>query len=239
VTGQCKLCLRPEETLRNSHIIPEFNYLTCYDEKHRFHVLSTSGPKHDRYQQMGIREHLLCQTCETHLSKYEGYAKTSVFEDGLSLRSRNEFAMELDGVDYEKFRIYGLSLLWRMSVSTLPMFREVKLGPHEEVIRSHVRSGVAPPPDKYPFLLAAVRIGGQFRTEYIVQPSLSKDCGQHIYRVPIGGIIYSFFVASHPVEPDFQRLALTSEGTLPVLIAPLEKVPFLVGHFTQLSGVIS
>jgi hypothetical protein len=37
---QCKLCRLPRQ-LRKSHIIPEFMYTSMYDDKHRFHVVST------------------------------------------------------------------------------------------------------------------------------------------------------------------------------------------------------
>ena len=70
--------LPPASELHDSHIIPEFQYATLYDTKHRFHVVSTNSAKRDRYGQKGFREKLLCSACETTFSKWEGYAKKSV-----------------------------------------------------------------------------------------------------------------------------------------------------------------
>ena len=116
-------------------MIPEFHYVPCYDEKHRFFRLSTAGPKHQKHDQKGYREYLLCQKCETKLSVWEGYAKHILTEDGLHVIDRNEFGFVLGGADYVRFKLYGMSLIWRMGVSSLDMFSQVRLGPHEARLR--------------------------------------------------------------------------------------------------------
>jgi len=66
----CKLC-KKEAELRYSHILPEFLYSGVYDELHRTLEIT---PDDERTIQKGIREYLLCQKCETKLSRYETYA---------------------------------------------------------------------------------------------------------------------------------------------------------------------
>ncbi len=60
--------------MRASHIIPEFIYSPIYDDKHRMVLLETDE-RYASFQQKGIREHLLCQDCETKVSKWETYAR--------------------------------------------------------------------------------------------------------------------------------------------------------------------
>src|SRR5690606_40605054 len=119
----CRLC-REEAPLKKSHIIPEFLYASMYDEKHRFHELSTSENKKNRFSQKGMREILLCGNCEQKLSKHERYA--SLLLGGgipITYRPRGKF-IKAEGLEYASFKLFGLSILWRASVSTLDVFNQ-------------------------------------------------------------------------------------------------------------------
>ncbi len=67
----CKLC-RKSAKLSFSHILPEFLFAPIYDDLHRTMLVSSS--EKEKLVQKGVREYLLCQECETKLSRYEGYA---------------------------------------------------------------------------------------------------------------------------------------------------------------------
>ena len=70
--GICQLCLKESE-LRNSHILPEFFYLSTYESRDAHRTLEITHDA-ERTIQKGLREYLFCQECETKLSRYEGYA---------------------------------------------------------------------------------------------------------------------------------------------------------------------
>ena len=236
--GTCKLCDEECSEIRNSHIIPEFNYTPCYDEKHRFFKLSSTNPRHQTYEQMGFREYLLCQKCETKLSVWEKYAKRILKNDGLHLIDKNQFGYALGGADYEHFKLYGMSILWRMGISRLSLFEEVLLGPHEERLRKALLTDDPLEPHEYPFWTTAVTLQGKFHSDFIVPPTLVKLDGHHVYRCMISGILYSFFVGSHRVSPGVEDLALTREGVLKVPVMPIEDIPFLRDHIVQIANRI-
>jgi len=79
---KCKLCLKGSQPVK-SHIIPEFMYegSGLYDEKHRFFIIEKSGdiPKFQQ-KQKGLTERLLCQGCETKISRWEDYARRTIYE---------------------------------------------------------------------------------------------------------------------------------------------------------------
>lgn len=127
----CRLCSKESE-LRNSHILPEFLYEDLYDEKHRTLLISR---KKGIVVQKGIREKLLCQKCETKLSKYENYSKGLINEIPNFAHDINLGFLDSDSVDYFSLKLFQLSILWRASISSYAEFQQVKLGPHEERIR--------------------------------------------------------------------------------------------------------
>ncbi len=239
MNGTCKLCLGENRELRNSHVISEFNYAPCYDDKHRLFRISTVGPKHRRYEQKGIREYLLCQDCETKLSVWEGYAKRILNDDGLYLINQNKLGYVLGGADYKQFKLYALSLIWRMGVSTLEMFKFVLLGArHEERLRCAILEGDPLEPNEYPFILTAVTFGGKFLPDFIVPPSLARTGGHHVYRCVIGGVIYAFIIASHPLDSNMQDMALSREGVLKIPVSPVEGIPYLHDYVVQFAKAI-
>lgn len=133
--GTCKLCLQKAE-LQNSHVISEFLYKPTYDDKGRAIDANTSTNK-VRYAQKGLRERLLCSACETHLNVVETYfanvwyGKTALPK---SLVGHKGETLSVQ-VDYANFKLFHLSILWRASISSLPNFLRVDLGPHEETLR--------------------------------------------------------------------------------------------------------
>src|SRR5574337_198522 len=134
----CRLC-KEEKDLKCSHIIPEFLYKPLYDAKHRAVSLSeieigqrrNFGKK--RLIQKGLRERLLCSECEQLLNnRYEKYFKALWFDQGaLPSTIESGVTFELHGLDYHKFKLFHLSVLFRAGVSSLPQFSQVKLGAHE------------------------------------------------------------------------------------------------------------
>jgi len=103
----CKLC-NNESKLMNSHIIPEFIYKPLYDEKHRFHVLSTYKKVGKLKEQKGIRENMLCSECEQHISRYESYARKVLF-GGVPIVVQNDGpGIIVSEIDYKLFKLFIL-----------------------------------------------------------------------------------------------------------------------------------
>lgn len=236
--GTCRLCLCDSVLLCHSHIIPEFHYKPCYDEKHRFYRLSTKGPKNKTFQQKGFREYLLCKGCETKLSKWESYSKRILMDGGLDSAVKHKWGYEFHGVDYVQFKLYLLSILWRMGESSLDMFQMVKLGPHQERIRLALMADDPLDEHIYPVLFVAVTLGDRFIADFIVPPSPAKVDGVHCYRCVISGILYTFCVGSHRISKDMEAFAIQRDGILKLPIMPLQDIPYLHDYFREMHHAI-
>ena len=111
----CALCGRPA-ILKQSHIVSEFLYKLLYDSKHRLNVLSTGKPPKRHFEQKGVREKLLCDRCEAQFSIYEDYARSVLFGGKkIEVSMANPKGFEFR-VDYRKFKLFELSILWRLGV---------------------------------------------------------------------------------------------------------------------------
>lgn len=151
----CKLCLQ-EKDLCNSHIIPEFFYEReeLYDDKHRYLRLSLDPTQQDTPQQKGQREYLLCGSCEDLFNhQYERYGRRVLYDKRHRYSTMTPDAEILNDVDYGRFKLFQLSILWRASISSLPEFSDVNLGQHDERIREMLLSGDPGTPYEYGCLM--------------------------------------------------------------------------------------
>lgn len=234
----CRLCQK-EAALKNSHIVPEFFYTSTYDALHRFRVITTNPDTASRFVQKGLREHLLCGECEQHFGRWEHYAKEKLI-DSIGLTSVPvSRGVILKGIDYANFKLFLLSILWRMGVSTLDEFKEVELGTHHEgILRTALLSSDPLAEDRYCCLMIALTLNGVIHTDWIIPPTLVRFNGQHCYRVLINGVLYCFFVSKQPAPQKLRPIFLNLQNEMLVLMGDVVEVPFLHKAVTDLSRAI-
>ena len=234
-TVNCQLCQRDTE-LQNSHIIPEFIYTPLYDEKHRFHVLSNLPAKKNAKEQKGLREPLLCKDCETHISRYERYASL-VFLGRAKVTSKREGKLvHLAGLKYACFKLFALSVLWRAGVSSLKVFEQVSLGPHEMQLRRMLQDDDPGPSAVYPFMMCPVVHENEVQTDFIMQPTCTRAEGHFGYRFVFGGVAWIYIVSSHSPPKNFRAATLSEEGSTTMLISDMGNMPFIAEFIKELNA---
>lgn len=232
---KCKLC-RKVRTLKNSHIIPEFVYRPLYDEINRYHVVTTHENDRNKYLQKGIREKLLCDECETLLSKNERYVSL-LFSGSISLNiTGNSNLIRVEGLDYAKFKLFALSILWRAGVATHHTFEEVRLGSHEQVLQRMVLTGDPGPPEKYPFFLSPILLNKQLLKGLIVQPTEARVAGHFAYRFVFAGLAWVFIVSRHRIPSVLQEAALNINGGLSMVPRKLSQMKFITDLAEELKS---
>lgn len=216
----CALCLKDVEVLIESHILPEFLYKDIYDEKHRFMVFSD---RHDRpvmpIQQKGMRQPLLCQACETLFSRWERYA-SMVLYGGVELGQRDQpDHSEYHGLDYSPFKLFLMSILWRISVAQDQGFNGVLLTPeHLERLRFMLLAEDPGEEWEYGCILQSVPRDHEAFAKIIVTPAATpkKLFGHDCYVMVVAGLIWRFMVSDDMSSFPFRELFLTKDGMLQI-----------------------
>ncbi|GAA5039182.1 hypothetical protein GCM10011506_38040 [Marivirga lumbricoides] len=231
MTGKCKLCEKEKE-LRKSHILPEFMYQNLYDDApRRFYSLSvdltnTENSK-KRIEQKGIREYLLCGDCEVKLSKYENYAAETIYAKNSNnkayIKKANEtpdqqfFTYEYAGFSYSEYKIFLLSLLWRIIISKSFNTPEIK----EEIIeqlRIAVYNENPLDSDDFGCLLQIIKYKkGQIAGGFILDPFLTKNENSPILNMLIDGFMYSFYLNGREITDDKKEFFLKKDGTMIII----------------------
>jgi len=234
IHGICALCLTSTK-LCNSHIIPEFFYKPIYGDKHEFFGISTIPNQRTIKLQKGLREFLLCNKCEIQLSKYEDYAKRVIY-DNTGIRNEFKDHIEISNLDYKKFKLFQLSIIWRASVTSRAEFKDVNLGVHSEKIRVMLNNEEAGEPNDYGcFLIISPKLINEYNFDKLISPPDKVRYGSHrMYRFFFGGIFWNYIISSHNSNLENKALFIEKDGTLKIILDDKYSVEYMRKEATKL-----
>jgi hypothetical protein len=232
---ECRLCLR-ERDLRKSHIVPEFLYAPLYNEKGHMMGVNGLGRKGWRPLQNGIKQPLFCEECEQHFNEYFEKPFKRLWLDTPALPSpwpqREPMWVK---VDYTSFKLFHLSVLFRASVSTLPTFAEVSLGPHEGQIRKQLLALDPGPPTRYPIMgLALIDKTSRQLNHAVTMPVRARFEGLCCYAIAYGGVQWWIAISAH-INDHWRNSSVTVDGHLPLVSLPWTEL----GLVRQAGGLLS
>lgn len=134
----CKLCKKDKE-LCASHIIPKGLLKISKGNNSQLIALHNTKISPAVYDNVNWTEDLLCSECESHIN-----LKFETTQIAILKRKKINHATRLTITEFnsEKFYLFWLSILWRASTSSLPIFDTVELPSElEEIIRSSLFEG--------------------------------------------------------------------------------------------------
>lgn len=221
---KCPLC-GEYKLLCDSHILPEFVYRPTYDLAHTAVKVDIDKNKIGKTQK-GFSEWMLCTECEKKLNKWETYFANVWFHKGHRLRplKLEEDLIFIKGLDYKKFKLFHLSLIWRAGISKRSEFDAVRLGPHSEKIRIMLWDENPGEPEDYQFIGLAIRDAKTlgFYDRLIRAFETSKLDRHQIYSVFSGGVMWEYWVSSHTFNRQVPP-CLEKDGTLVMAVQDWDK----------------
>ncbi len=235
---KCRLCLEDKE-LQKSHIIPEFFYKPVYDGLHRLNVVSTEPGDKIKYQQKGYREKLLCRDCEQRLGRFEDYGRRVIYGGrgsrgtGVKIQDVGN-GFKLRNIDYHKFKLFQLSLLWRASIASLDFFTGVNLGPHEETIRKMLVSQTPGEPHQFGCIMTILLWEENKPLDGIIlEPEQLYIEGHKCFRLVSVGCLWFFIVSSHSKDFMLRDFFLSQGGELIIPFVRRDQYADLVKRFAE------
>ncbi len=227
----CRLCHTRSE-LRESHIFPRSLIKLVRDgSTNKFYAM------HDRADdviQDGPKEHLLCDECEEKISRYEKYFKEAIHlsRHGIEVVQTSELVI-IRNLDYSRVKLFLLSIIWRMSVSSLPQFEHVSLGENEDVVRGMIIEEAPGDSQTFPVCATIPLVNGRMEEGILCTPFVSEH--KDVYAFIIGGVLYFVSTKQGSAFP-FPLCLLHESGSWVMPLLDFEKVPFLNAFLTRHFG---
>jgi hypothetical protein len=122
--------------------------------------------------------------------------------------------IQVHGLEYDKLKLFELSILWRAGVSSLPFFSKVDLGVHKEALRLQLLNSDPGHPDRYGAILFGLKVGELAETlQVIAEPRPIRSFGLRAYNFTFGGFLWVFHVSSSDVPPTARLAFLREDGS--------------------------
>lgn len=130
---KCKLCLK-ESILQESHILPNSIAKRIKNNGQTIVITNNRHPKAEN-SNFNYVEPMFCWDCEQILCKYENYGTNVTINKNLVKRKGDNFVVFK--VDFKRYFLYLISILWRAGLTNHREFSTVRLGlPFLELMRN-------------------------------------------------------------------------------------------------------
>lgn len=130
---------------------------------------------------------------------------SEIMDCGDHIRFRN--------LDYPKFKLFGLSLIWLASISSEQFFSYVNLDHYNEKLRKMIRKQESGDSFEYGFMIIALSLFGNSTEDLIMQPDEINIDGHRCVRFVLGSCLWLFVLGKASSFP-LRKLFLQNDGTL-------------------------
>lgn len=246
----CKLCLVSVNELQNSHIIPNAFWKVTKSKKGykngHYIEIAKAGT---RFGQKSFSEKMLCYSCEQKLSiNFEKYVCDLLLRNPANQKvtiTKSKNSTTYKGIEYEKLKLFQCSILWRASISSLPLFSKVKLSEsYEEELRRSILDLEPLPFNYFPCVMSRVLINEKNKTAtgLISNPFTEKT---NIFKKIVfyfGGVEWTFHI---PTCSQFliDEMLVPSKSNQKILVMPIKylnqthlNIAVAFAHINQSSG---
>lgn len=227
----CKLCLQDRVLIR-AHILPDAFNRDLRGGAERPPVMLANNPEEFPKRLPGghYDENLLCEECELRFNKWDDYAAefflNRLRNDGRPIVAPEGdiIAYQYDDVDYERLKLFAISLLWRAAETQIRFFNRVKIGPYREAARQLVLTADPGAPDTFSVLVCRWRAKPSH--EGIAQAQFSPYCarvgGVNDAKFFFAGAVLHTKVDKRPYPAPLQEMILRPGSPFAVLTRELE-----------------
>jgi hypothetical protein len=188
---RCHLC-EAQVPLIEAHIIPR-PFFRAYGRGRGPRVISNSPGVNPKRAPAGFYDaSILCGPCDRRIGVWDQYG-AELFIDGLSEfkpfpNARSPIALVRPSFDFDRLRLFVLSVLWRAGISSLPMFQRVRLGRYGDRLREMLRAEDPGQSDEFCTVLSVFTVNGGLPTVSIpmADPFRERWNGTNAYRISFG-----------------------------------------------------
>lgn len=233
--GTCKLCLKENVTLRDSHILPKWGYKMVKDGSKDF-IHITSQKSH--YTNREHKEYLLCHECEQRFGKGEDYIRNLLdryynkkklfnivtLEPNHLTNPDANFRYPTSSINEEKIAYFATSIIWRAVVCSKKP-ENLHLGEYQEKVRQYLDEKISFLSDANLIVYLHNRDCGSSNQMLSVPTTAESKDGYCCHYFFFCGICFMLFLG-HSIPPVIKKYSLIN-GDSPSIIKSLDNTTYM------------
>lgn len=207
-------------------------YQYLFDADHKF-LLTTSFDLLNEESKPGYKltgEYeggLLCNKCDNEtIGAFESYAAKAMFGKDIPValapkvtnyhNGKGQNWSKCENMSYKDYKLFLLSMLWRAHISSRPMFSEIDLGPHADIIQKMILTGDPGNEEDYPIVHWTTVHNKEISKDYVLQPRMIRFESHRIHIFPISGMFMMFYVSNHKKPQVALDNTIKKDGTMTI-----------------------
>ena len=218
---KCKLC-QEEKGLIKAHIIPRAFYPSTDDPDETMYVLSSDKDDYPKKVRIGFYDqNILCAECEKKFNDWDthgAYVLKHTTLHPVSLDGKfyfkgeyNQF-FQIREFEYDKLKMFFVSLLWRAMASELPMFASVATSDeHMRRLSGYILDGTIPGVDEYSVIVSKY---SQDAVQAHRSPIVRTMDGVRFQEFCFYGYVVYIKLSNRPVSESFAFYVLSPDRPL-------------------------
>jgi hypothetical protein len=209
-------------------VLPNFVFKPIFGSDGHATVRSALISDRNYKMQTGWWERMLCKECEQIFSPWESYA--SKFLSGTAKTKSDVIGTTywVRGLDYELFKLFQMSVLWRASVSRHRVFAQIDLGKREEDLRKMLINRDPGEPHEFGCWMTGLVLDDEIVNDTVVEPTTLRLGHMRVCVFVFGGVQWLFGVSREPA-PGWEHGYLRRDGSQPIIVRNFVDVPALFG----------
>jgi hypothetical protein len=214
----CRFC-EQDKKLIEAHIIAQCLHEPLQHPSGPMMLVSKEHDSHPKRVRTGQYDReILCADCDNKFSPWENYTAKLLMTAGAYERYREAMPGEdfyrIPEYDYASLKLCLLSILWRMSISKLPSFKRIALGPFEAMIRQMLLDKNPGRTDEFPVFV--VRLKDEVGSGTLRGTERRNRDGVNVYDVGLPGYIAIIKVDTRPTPQPLGPRVLTPKQPLTI-----------------------
>jgi hypothetical protein len=224
--GICKLCLAQRKLIKKSHVIPRFMYGNMFDDGKTVvpQSLKDNVVSSGKTIQTGYYDkYIICQHCENDiLGKLDRYGANVLYKGNNDLKANHGPKKDglrplfVTGIEYDNFKVFLLSILWRAHISINPFFENIDLAASAEIIRKTVLNNLHVDDSVYRVQIFALKYNPTELQKIVVSPLRIVADGADFYAFIINGVAYLINMQLVDEPSFFAKGFLRNDGSVEV-----------------------
>ena len=196
--------------------------------------------------QDGWKEYLLCAICEQRIGIWEQVVCQDLRGKGTATATRKAIPydgliallptterpkfdiLEIERCNYKAWRLFLLSLLWRMDRATLMELATVNLGETRADIRNMILADDPGQPMDYPCWIHILSLSGQPMRPFMSTPHRLEYKGYAAVELAFAGLGWVFVIGRDVACDTMRRLVLDQTGTMRLMVREATNVTWLM-----------